>query len=232
MNIYLATNNQDKKREVAEIFLGHEIITPRDAGIEFAPDENGRTFYENSIIKAKALYDMVHEPVIADDSGICVDALGGAPGIYSARYAGKNAPRGLPDGTKIAQSEQNALLIAQLNDALAKGETDTSGFANGERSCHYTCAMVLYMGHDRIFVAQETMEGKLVDSIEDARGDGGFGYDPLVILPSGKTVAQLSDAEKNEISHRGKACRAIFRLINSPTHSRAKHKNIKFLREQ
>lgn len=203
MKIYLATNNQDKKREMVEIFAGHEIVTPRDEGIDFDPDETGSTFYENSIIKAKTLYDIVHEPVIADDSGICVDALDGRPGIYSARYAGKNAPKGLPSGEKIPQQLQNEYLVAELNEN------------GGKRNCHYTCAMVLYCGGDRLFVAQETMEGTLIEKMEEARGDGGFGYDPLVVLPCGKTVAQLSDEEKNKISHRGKAARGIKKIIDS-----------------
>lgn len=220
MKIYLATNNEDKKREMAEIFSAHEIVTPRSENIKFNPLENGATFYENSLIKAKTLYEIlkakgIDAPVIADDSGICVDALGGVPGIFSARYAGMEAPRGLKDGTKLPQAKQNELLIAHLDSALRSGDIDTSRFLNGPRSCHYTCAMVLYFGSDRLFVAQDTMEGFLVERIEDARGEGGFGYDPLVILPCGKTVAELSDDEKNDISHRGKASRAILRLLES-----------------
>ena len=94
MKIYLATSNQNKKREIQEIFSQHEIRTPADDGIEFDPEETGTTFYENSLIKAKALYEIVKCPVIADDSGICVDALNGAPGIYSSRYAGPEFMKG------------------------------------------------------------------------------------------------------------------------------------------
>ena len=88
-------------------------------------------------------------------------------------------------------------------------------YLHGERSCHYTCAMVMYAGPDRIFVAQETFEGQLISRIEDQAGDGGFGYDPIVFLPEyNKTIAQLTADEKNAISHRGKAVRALQKIIN------------------
>ena len=216
MKIYLATGNKNKKREMCEILAGHEIVTPGDEGIEFDPDETGTTFYENSLIKAKALYDIVHYPVIADDSGICVDALGGSPGIYSSRYAGPNFPKGTPDGHKITQEEQNIFLIQQLNDAIKAGNLPDMPYLNGPRSCHYTCAMVLYCGGDRLFVAQETFEGTLIDDIKNQAGTGGFGYDPIVFLPQyGKTVAQISADEKNAISHRGKAVRVIQKIIEN-----------------
>lgn len=215
MKIYLATGNKNKKREMTEILSNHTIVTPSDEGIDFNPIEDGKSFYENSIIKAKTLYDIVHFPVIADDSGICVDALNGIPGIYSSRYGGPNFPQGNINGQKTPQSEQNKFLIEQLNDALNNKSIDTSNFLNGSRSAHYTCAMVLYMGNDRIFVAQETMEGTIVNTINDAIGTGGFGYDPLFFLPQyNKTAAQLSSDEKNNISHRGKATRALVRIIN------------------
>ena len=214
MKIYLATSNQNKKREIQEIFSQHQILTPKDAGIEFDPDETGTTFYENSLIKAKALYEIVKCPVIADDSGICVDALNGAPGIYSSRYAGPNFMQGKPDGTKITQEEQNIFLIEQLNEAIKQKNLPKMPYLNGERSCHYTCAMVLYLGPDRLFVAQETFEGTIIDSIEKQAGNGGFGYDPIVFLPQqNKTIAQLTADEKHAISHRGKAVRALQKII-------------------
>ncbi|MBQ9495694.1 MAG: RdgB/HAM1 family non-canonical purine NTP pyrophosphatase [Treponema sp.] len=205
MKVYLATNNKNKKREMAAILSPHTVIVPSDEGISFNPDETGSTFYENSLIKARALYELVRCPVIADDSGICVDALGGRPGIYSSRYAGTS----LQNGNVLSQAEKNALLIAELNDALLHN-VDTSHFLHGERSAHYTCAMALYLGNDRLYVAEETLEGALVGSMEEARGKNGFGYDPIFFLPElNKTAAELSDSEKNAISHRGKAGRAI-----------------------
>ncbi len=199
---------------MVEILSGHEIVTPSDEGIEFDPDETGTTFYENSLIKAKALYDIVHTPVIADDSGICVDALGGSPGVFSSRYAGPDYPHGTPDGHKITQEEQNIFLIQQLNDVIKNGNLPPAPYLNGPRSCHYTCAMVLYCGGDRLFVAQETFEGTLIDDIKNQAGTGGFGYDPIVFLPQyGKTVAQITAEQKNAISHRGKAVRIIQKII-------------------
>lgn len=216
MKIYLATGNKNKKREMSQILSQHQIVTPSDEGIDFSPVEDGTTFYENSIIKAKALYEIVHCPVIADDSGICVDAIGGIPGIYSARYAGPDFPKGKPDGSKISQDEQNRFLIQQLNDRIAQGNLDSSHFKNGPRSAHYTCAMVLYMGNDRVYAIQDTMEGAIINSIEEARGTGGFGYDPIFFLPDlGVTSAELSAEEKNKISHRGKATRTLLKIMES-----------------
>ena len=213
MKLYLATNNAHKKREAAEIFSPHEIVIPADERIDFDPEETGATFFENALIKARALYDIVHCPVIADDSGISVDALGGRPGIFSSRYGGRDFPRGRADGKKTAQDAQNRFLIEELNDALS-GSTGDCRFLHGERSAHYTCSMVLYLENERMYVAQETMEGQIVASIEDSRGNGGFGYDPIFFIPEiGKTAAELSDEEKNAISHRGKAGRSMRRII-------------------
>lgn len=216
MKIYLATGNKNKKREMSEILFPHTVVTPSDEGIDFNPVEDGKTFYENSIIKAKALYEIVHCPVIADDSGICVDALNGIPGIYSARYAGPDFPKGKPDGSKIPQEEQNRFLIESLNSVLQNKQDIHSNFLNGPRSAHYTCSMVLYLGKDRVFVSQETMEGTIVNSINDAAGTGGFGYDPIFFLPQyQKTAAELSANKKNAISHRGKATRILMQILNT-----------------
>lgn len=215
MKIYLATGNLHKKKEMSELLSEHEILIPKDEGIDFNPEETGTTFYENSLIKAKALYDIVHCPVIADDSGICVDALGGEPGLYSSRYAGPEFVHGKPDGTKITQEEQNIFLIQQLNDAIKSGNLPKGEYLHGERSCHYTCAMVMYCGGDRLFVAQETFEGTLIEDISKQAGNGGFGYDPIVFLPEfNKTVAELTADQKNEISHRGKAVKALKKMVN------------------
>ena len=186
-----------------ELLPDWEVLIPSDVGIEFDPEETGKSFYENSMIKAKALYDLVKEPVIADDSGICVDALGGAPGIYSSRYAGPDFMQGRPDGKKISQDEQNKFLIQQTNDSK-----------NPDHSCRYVCAMVLYYAKDRFIISQETFEGQLIDDISKQAGSGGFGYDPIVFLPEyGKTVAEISAEEKNKISHRGKAVANIVQFL-------------------
>ncbi|MCQ2587324.1 MAG: RdgB/HAM1 family non-canonical purine NTP pyrophosphatase [Treponema sp.] len=216
MKIYLATGNKNKKKEMVELLPEHTIVIPSDEGIDFDPEETGTTFYENSLIKAKALYEIVHCPVIADDSGICVDALNGAPGIYSSRYAGPDFMKGKPDGSKISQEEQNIFLISQLNEALKQENLPKAEYLNGKRSCHYTCAMVLYMGADRIVIAQETFEGTLIDDINQQAGSGGFGYDPIVYLPQyNKTVAEITAEEKNAISHRGKAVKIIQKILKN-----------------
>ena len=203
--LYLASGNKHKQKEMQELLPDFEIRIPSDDGIEFAPIEDGKSFYENSLIKARALWNLVHEPVIADDSGICVSALNGEPGIYTSRYAGPNFMHGKPDGSKISQEEQNRFLIEQLN---ATGSRD--------RSCHYTCAMVLLLNPERFFVAQETFEGELIPSIEKQAGSGGFGYDPIVWLPQyKKTVAEISAEEKNKISHRGKAVQTIKKVLEN-----------------
>lgn len=191
MTIWFATGNAHKKQELAAILRGHEIRTPADAGIAFDPEETGSTFLDNALIKARALYGLVKEPVVADDSGICVDALGGRPGVLSARY-------GSEDGAKLDSAERNALLLRELGDAA-------------DRSARFVCAMVLMLSEDRFFVAQETLEGEIV---AEGRGRGGFGYDPVMFIPAlGKTVAELSEADKNRLSHRGKAGERIAAIL-------------------
>lgn len=216
MKIYLASSNKNKKREMGQIFPDCQIVTPADEGIEFDPEETGETFLENSLIKARALHLITGQPVIADDSGICVDALGGVPGVWSSRYAGPEFHRGRPDGKKIPQEEQNAMLIAELNQAVRSGSFDIEAgrkmglFRNGPRSAHYTCAMVFLTGVSEYVAAVQTMEGTLLEDVGEARGTGGFGYDPIFFLPQyGRTAAELSADEKNAISHRGKAARMI-----------------------
>ncbi len=214
MKIYLATGNEHKKREMQRIFSDFEIVIPKDEGIDFNPEETGNSFFENSLIKAKSLFDVVKAPVIADDSGLCVDALGGEPGVYTSRYAGKDAMHGRSDGKKISQAEQNRLLLEQVNETHSEGDA---------RSCHYVCSLTCYVGKDRFFNAQETMEGFLIDKIEDAAGCGGFGYDPIVIIKSyGKTVAELTDEQKDEISHRGKAARALYSVVKAQLYGEKK----------
>lgn len=201
--IYLASGNQHKKREIQELLGDYEIVTPKDEGIVFDPEETGTTFAENSLIKAKALWEIVKKPVIADDSGICVDCLGGEPGIYSSRFAGPDFIHGKSDGTKISQDEQNRFLISMSNEK-----------EEGRHKCHYTCSLVMLYNPDRYDLIQETFEGELITDIKDQCGTGGFGYDPIVYLPEmGKMIAELTDDEKNLISHRGKAMAKLKKLL-------------------
>jgi XTP/dITP diphosphohydrolase len=191
MTIWFATGNAHKKKELAAILAGHEIRTPDEAGIAFDPEETGDTFLDNALIKARALYELVKAPVIADDSGLCVDALGGRPGVLSARYGSDN-------GKKLESAERNALLLREVGDAA-------------DRKARFVCSMVLMLSEDRFFVAQETFEGELIHA---ERGSGGFGYDPILFLRErGLTVAELSDEEKNTMSHRGKAGARIAAIL-------------------
>ena len=225
MTIWFATGNKNKKNELKNILSGAvlktaeaakgtdykfnnswEIKIPADAGINFDPEESGNTFLENALIKAGELYRLLEEhhygargdPVIADDSGICVDALNGRPGIHSARYCG---PGLTASNKKLDAAERNSLLLAELGD-------------NPRRSARFVCAMVLYYGPNRFYAAQETMEGELVKNAESARGKGGFGYDPILFIPEmRRTVAELTEDEKNQWSHRGKAGKIIAKIL-------------------
>ena len=201
--IWLASGNRHKKAELAAIFK-ETLRIPSEAGIAFDPEENGSTFAENALIKAEALYNIVTEPVIADDSGLCIDALGGRPGIYSARYAGPANEKTGAAKKNLDAAERNAIILGELGN-------------NAQRKARFVCAMALVYGKDRFFMAQETLEGEIVFHGYE-RGTGGFGYDPIFFLPGrGCTLAELSAEEKNTVSHRGKAARFIagFFVANS-----------------
>jgi XTP/dITP diphosphohydrolase len=209
--IYFATGNAHKREELQQI-LNSEVdgsakstpkITvkmPCEAGIEFDPDETGESFLENALIKARELYKIVKEPVIADDSGLCVDALDGRPGVLSARYGA------MYGGKKLDDAARNALLLAEIGNTA-------------QRKARFVCSMVLLLDENRFFCAQETLEGEIIAPLKDAedagRGSGGFGYDPLLYIPEKcRTVAELSAQEKNSISHRGKAAAAIAKFLD------------------
>jgi len=219
MTIWFATGNAHKKTELSAILKTHgvdcRLLIPKDAGLDFDPEETGTSFHENALLKARELYKLLDktrpalfspgDPVIADDSGICVDALDGRPGIYSARYMGKERESGVGSresgGKKLVAVERNGLLLEELGDAP-------------DRKARFVCAMVLMYSLDRFFIAQETMEGEIVKSIGQAKGTGGFGYDPILFIPEfDRTVAELSEEEKNMSSHRGKAGKIIAEII-------------------
>jgi XTP/dITP diphosphohydrolase len=208
MILWFATGNVHKRAELANILNAHTIRIPADAGIDgFDPNETGGSFLENSLLKARTLYRLLAEkgiggPVIADDSGLCVDALGGRPGIYSARYAGPSAaPAGAASPGSLSAPERNALLLTELG-------------SEPNRKARFVCAMVLLWDENRFYSVQETLEGEIIAPDREGRGEGGFGYDPILYIPEfGRTVAELSEAEKNGVSHRGKAARAIAKLL-------------------
>lgn len=189
MRVVLASNNEGKTREVAAELqgLGIELLPQSHFGVEPA-DETGLTFVENAILKARHACRHTGLPSIADDSGIEVDALNGAPGIYSARYAGPDAD----DGANNARLLQ---ALAETSDA--------------ERSARYQCVMV-YLRHAEDptpIICQASWEGYV---LREPRGNGGFGYDPLFFLPDlGCTAAELDLAAKNRVSHRGQALRKL-----------------------
>lgn len=191
MKIYLASGNTHKKKEFQQLLPNYEIVLPCEEGIEFCPDETGSTFFENAFIKASALFEIVKRPVIADDSGLCVDALGGKPGIYSARY-------GSDDGTPVtAEAGINKLLNELKNEK--------------NRQAHFTCCIVLLFNNFKFYSIQEICNGIISEQLN---GQGGFGYDPVFFVSEfGKTFAQLTPDEKNSISHRGKAMKKIALLL-------------------
>ncbi len=192
MTIVLASQNSHKKIEIAQILKEHTILLPRDKGIDFEHEETGGTFLDNALAKAIHLNSITGTPVIADDSGLCVPALGGAPGVYSARYGALEGVNNLTD------ADRNQLLLENM-----KGITDRRAF--------FVCSMVLLSDEDRFSVVQETVHGEITLS---PQGQNGFGYDPLFFIPDmAKTAAQLTADEKNAISHRGKAVAAIARLL-------------------
>jgi XTP/dITP diphosphohydrolase len=186
MDIFVATGNAHKIVELEPALPGHRLRLPADAGIgDFEVEEDGSSFLENALKKAKALYRIVGRPSLADDSGLAVRALGGAPGVLSARY-------GSSDGrTRLRSEERNEFLLANMSTMQ-------------DRACAFVCCLVLVLADDRILAVQETCPGELLRS---PRGSGGFGYDPVVFLPElGRSVAELTLEEKNRLSHRGRAC--------------------------
>jgi len=195
MKIWFASNNNHKRREL-EAILNIKLNIPADSGIKFNPDETGMTFTDNALIKARDLKKLVDKDdiVISDDSGLCVDALDGRPGVLSARYGEK-------DGKKPNSLQQNLLLLEELGD-------------NTNRNAHFVCTMVIMFEHDRFIIVQETINGEIIKSSGLPRGDGGFGYDPVFLVPElGRTFAELSSEEKNRISHRGKAAKIIAGIL-------------------
>ena len=182
MKFVLATNNPKKLKEMSEILsgLGVEVVSPKELGIYLEVEETGTTFAENAMLKAKAICEAAGLPAVADDSGLCVDALNGGPGVYSARYGGE----GLDDTGRYQLLLQNM-----------RGQTD--------RSAKFVSVITCCFPNGDVITARGECPGTIAFA---PMGEGGFGYDPVFFVPAlKKTFSQLTAEEKNAISHRGKA---------------------------
>ena len=189
--LILATRNQGKRREIQDM-LGSDIQVLSLDAFPNAPEviEDGNTFEANARKKAREIAKYTGLPALADDSGLVVDALNGTPGVYSARYAGKDA----------TDKANNDKLVENLR-----------GIPASQRTAHFCCAMALATPDDRVQTAEAIWDGRILTT---PRGMNGFGYDPLFYVPThNATSAELSSGEKNRLSHRGQALRAILPFI-------------------
>jgi XTP/dITP diphosphohydrolase len=194
--LVLASGNPGKLREFRQMLapMGFEIVPQSELGIPEA-DEPHPTFVENALAKARHASRLSGMPAFADDSGVCVDALGGEPGVHSARFAG-SPPEGAATGRDDQDTRNNAKLLALLRGRL-------------DRAAHYCCviALVRHAEDPEPLLAEGRWYGEIVDA---PRGTNGFGYDPHFFVPAfGRTAAELSPGEKNTVSHRGQALTAL-----------------------
>ena len=182
----LASGNRKKLAELRRILepMGFEVIPKDEAGVDFDPEENGSTFAENARIKAEAVCRATGMTAVADDSGLCVDALGGAPGVYSARYAGENA----------TDSDRIDKLLRELE-----------GVPAGARGARFVSAVCVCFPGGRTVEVHGVCEGSIAF---ERHGDGGFGYDPVFMVGE-RSFGELSAEEKDALSHRGNALRAL-----------------------
>lgn len=190
--IIFATSNENKMKEIREILgdMGLEILSMKEAGVQADIVEDGTTFEENALIKARAIRDLTQCLVLADDSGLEVDALNKEPGIYSARYMGEDTSYRI----------KNANIIQRLE-----------GLEGDERSARFVCVIAAAFPDGTETVCRGTIEGQI--GFEEA-GENGFGYDPIFYVPEYDcTTAQLTSEQKNKISHRGKALSAMKEMI-------------------
>lgn len=186
MKIVVASGNKAKLREIAQIFQGYEILSMQEAGFTDDIEENGSTFEENALIKARAVSRALGVNALADDSGICVEALGGAPGVHSARFCGRHGD----------DAANNALLLEKLKDV-----------PQDRRRAYFESCVALCFADGREITASGRTYGKI---LEKAEGEGGFGYDPLFYSDElGMSFGLASAEQKNAVSHRGKALAAL-----------------------
>ena len=190
--IILATNNKSKVKEISEMMSGSDItfVSLTDAGINVEVEETGTTFEENALLKAREICKLSGKPTISDDSGLEIDALDGAPGIYSSRFMGEDTSYDI----------KNNALIEKLENV-----------ADPDRTARFRCCMALVLPDGREFVTEGAMEGIIA---REPKGINGFGYDPILFIPEyNRTSAELSSEEKNTISHRGEALRKMIEVI-------------------
>ena len=189
-SIILASNNKDKVKEVKEILKEYDIISMKEAGIDVDIEENGTTFEENALIKARAIMKLTGQITMADDSGLEIDYLNKAPGVYSARFMGHDTSYDI----------KNRILLDRLE-----------GVPDDERTARFVCAVAAVFPDGTTSVVRETIEGQIGHEIVGANG---FGYDPIFYVPEfGCTTAEMTPEQKNKLSHRGKALRAIKILL-------------------
>jgi len=188
MRLVIATSNEDKVREIGEVLEGTDFTAVSMKSLGFAPDivEDADSFEGNALIKARALHALTDEYVMADDSGLCIDALNGFPGIYSSRFCGEDS----------TYEEKFAKIFEMLKDV-----------PEDERTARFCCAIAVVKPSGEEFTVRGEVEGVLH---ETPAGDNGFGYDPIFYVPEfGMTTAQMTPEMKNSISHRGRALRAM-----------------------
>ena len=178
--IVIATNNKGKVEEIKQILEGYDLLTLKDINCNIEVEEDKDTFEGNSLKKAKEVYETTGIPCIADDTGLCIDAFDGWPGVYTARFLGENA----------TQEERNNAILEKMKD-----------LKDNERTARFVC-VVTYYDKENVIVGKGETVGKIA---KELRGDDGFGYDPLFEVENGKTYAELGKVEKNKISHRKKA---------------------------
>ena len=193
MRLIIATGNEDKVREIDEILqgTGFEAVSMKNAGYNPVIVEDGKTFEENALIKARAVHSLSKEYVMADDSGLCIDALNGAPGIFSARFCGEDS----------TYEEKFAAIFEMLK-----------GVPQDERTAHFVCAIAVVRPDGTFFTVRGEVNGVLC---ETPAGENGFRYDPIFYVPEFKmTTAQMPPEQKHAISHRGKALRAMVEKLS------------------
>lgn len=186
----LASHNRGKLTEMREILgeLRIRVMSQADAGVDVEPEETGVTFEDNARIKAVAVMKAAGLPAVADDSGLVVEALGGEPGVYSARYGGELAH---------TDAERSALLLKNMEKVE-------------HRAAKFVSVIAVAYPDGRILTARGECRGEIA---RESRGSNGFGYDPVFLLPDGRHMAELSSEEKNGISHRGNALRELKRIL-------------------